>query len=369
MTLAELTAILPSGEVLRGSVEELIALAARRIIAGDLVALPTETVYGLGANALDENSVQKIYQAKGRPSTNPLIVHLASADQLPLVADLSDIACSQIPGGASSALINQRLERIIPLWPGPLSVILPKHAAVPAEVTASGPTVAIRIPANTIAQKLIIASGCPIAAPSANRSGHISPTSASHVRSSLKENAPLILDAGSCSVGIESTVVNLTGKIVTVLRPGAVTIQQLEELLGEDVKFTEVLSDLLTSQVSPGLSLSHYAPEVQLFNASSPSPFLTPTTTSAQKKIAAISISQMSQKQEQQRRIFNSWIEHDLTYFSLSSSGDLHEAARELFALFHALEKQGFDAIVIEECPQQGIGLALIDRIKRAAAR
>ena len=364
--MERLTIILPSGEEVSGAFDELILRAARIITSGELVALPTETVYGLGANALNPEAVAKIFTAKGRPSTNPLIVHIADLGDIERIADLSPEACRKLPaspsGNATSSIIAQRLDRIAKFWPGPLSVILPKQEHLPAAVTANGPTVAVRIPAHPVASALIRAAGCPIAAPSANRSGHLSPTSAQHVRASLKDSAPTTLNGGSCTVGLESTVLNLTTAAPTILRPGAITAAELEAALNEPITTADIFSDLLSAQISPGLSLSHYAPDTPLFSATSHCPL------NSHQKVAAISLSKVENPSDLSH-IFGEWARHELTLFNLSDSGDLSEAAAQLFRVLHEIEGQGYSAIVIQECPTTGIGLALADRIRRASAR
>ncbi|MER3421280.1 MAG: threonylcarbamoyl-AMP synthase, partial [Chloroflexota bacterium] len=196
---------------------EAIVRAARVIRAGGLVAFPTETVYGLGANAFDAEAVAGIYRAKRRPPEDPCIVHIAAVAELPRVA----------------ARIPHQVEALAHFWPGPLSVILPRAEAIPPIVTAGRPTVAVRVPAHPVALALIREAGVPIAAPSANRFMHTSPTTAQHVWDDLAGAIDLILDGGPTPVGVESTVLDLTGEVPTVLRPGAVTVEQLRAVLGE----------------------------------------------------------------------------------------------------------------------------------------
>jgi L-threonylcarbamoyladenylate synthase len=225
------------------STEEQIAKAAEILQRGGLVAFPTETVYGLGAAALDEHAVQRIFAAKERPLTSPLIVHVShTAMAKNLITDWPPIA---------ARLANR-------FWPGPLTIILPKRDIVPDLVTAGLPSVGVRIPAHPIAIDLIRRAGIPIAAPSANRFGEISPTTADHVRKSLGGRVDLILDGGPAKVGIESTVVSLTGEVPRVLRPGMITIDKLEEASG--VLWAELKSTKLSSE-SPGLRPRHYAPK------------------------------------------------------------------------------------------------------------
>jgi L-threonylcarbamoyladenylate synthase len=225
-----------------------IERAAALLRAGELVAFPTETVYGLGAHALDERAVRRIYEAKGRPSYNPLIVHVAGADEARRVA-------------ASWPAAAQRLaERF---WPGPLTLVLPKRPEVPDAVTAGLPSVAVRVPAHPVAHALLRAARVPVAAPSANRSSELSPTTAQHVEKSLGDRVALILDAGPTTVGIESTVLDLSGREPLVLRPGLVAADELASVLG-------VMPGLATAaqgdgpRVSPGMLERHYAPRAAL---------------------------------------------------------------------------------------------------------
>jgi L-threonylcarbamoyladenylate synthase len=222
----------------------IIARAADLIRAGKLVVMPTETVYGLAANALDEAAVRGIFTAKGRPSTNPLIVHVEDKDGVKRVA-------SEFPEKAQ--LLADAF------WPGPLSIVLPKQPIVPDVVTAGGPTVAVRCPDHAVARALIRAAGLPLAAPSANRSNELSPTRAEHVLKSLNGRIDAILDAGQCSVGIESTVVDLTGSDPRILRPGTITDTMIEDLIG-----TVVVGVQEGVAKSPGQMERHYCPKTPL---------------------------------------------------------------------------------------------------------
>ncbi len=219
-----------------------ISIGADLIKRGDLVVFPTETVYGLGADAFNEKAVEKIFKAKGRPQDNPLIVHISSIDEV------KDIA-REVPQA-----FYDIAERFMP---GPISVVLKKGDKVPFVVTAGGDTVAVRMPENPIARELI-ASSNPIAAPSANKSKHVSPTTAQHVYDDLNGEVELIIDGGSCKVGIESTVLDLTSDTPTVLRPGAITVEMLGEVLG-DVKQN---GKIIKIAKSPGMKYTHYAPKV-----------------------------------------------------------------------------------------------------------
>lgn len=227
---------------------EHIRFAALTLKRGGLVAFPTETVYGLGALALHDDNVRKIFAAKGRPSTNPLIVHV-------LDAEMAQQVCSEWPERAR--IIAEQL------WPGPLTLILPKRDVVPAAVSAGMATVAVRCPAHPVARALLREVGEPIAAPSANLYTEISPTRAEHVRKGLTGRIDLILDGGPAGVGVESTVLDLSGATPTVLRPGSVLPSQLEKLIGRVAVVSEAVPDDL-ARASPGQAKKHYAPKAQV---------------------------------------------------------------------------------------------------------
>lgn len=226
-----------------------IAEAAARLRAGDLVAFPTETVYGLGAHALDPAAVRKIFAAKGRPPTNPVIVHVAG------------VAAARTLSSAWPAAADLLAERF---WPGPLTLVVPALATIPREVTAGLPSVGIRVPAHPVALALLRAAGVPVAAPSANRSDRLSPTTAAHVARSLGEAAGVILDGGPSDVGIESTVLDLTGATPVVLRPGGVTRAKLEGALGSPVGLASGEVDASEARAAPGQMARHYAPRAGL---------------------------------------------------------------------------------------------------------
>lgn len=223
-----------------------IVHGAKLIRQGEVVAFPTETVYGLGGNALDANCVAKIYEAKGRPSDNPLIVHISKVEDIyPLVAEFSE-----------------RNKKVVQAFmPGPITLLFPKSELVPASVTAGLNTVGIRMPKNPIAREFIAECGVPIAAPSANASTRVSPTTAEHVFEDMKGRIPLIIDGGECEVGIESTVLDLTGEIPTILRPGAITPEMLLEVIGQVKTHT---GEVINTAPAPGMKYKHYAPTVPM---------------------------------------------------------------------------------------------------------
>lgn len=229
--------------------QEIIREAGTLLKSGALVAFPTETVYGLGANALDETASAKIYAAKGRPSDNPLIVHIAEIDSLALITE-------DIPEAAIKLAES--------FWPGPLTMVLKKSAAVPLGTTGGLNTVAVRMPSHKVALELIRAGGGYIAAPSANTSGRPSPTLASHVADDLDGIIPMIVDGGAVGIGIESTIVDLTEEIPTILRPGFITKEMLEAVVGQVQIDKGLQADAKTPPKAPGMKYRHYAPKAEL---------------------------------------------------------------------------------------------------------
>lgn len=323
--------------------EARILAAARLLRDGGLVAFPTETVYGLGANALDPLAVAGIFELKGRPRFDPLIVHLAAADQLSMVADLA-----AIPTAIGGELIEKLVKRF---WPGPLTLVVPKTDAVPGIVTADLSTVAVRVPDHPIALRLIQAAGVPIAAPSANRFGRTSPTTARHVADSFADQSPLILDGGPCRVGVESTVLSLIDSRPRLLRPGGVSVEELEEITGPIERALPRSESENSPAAAPGMLASHYAPQTPLRLSADEAPHPVndhrcgllawrPTTTADE--FAAVEL--------------------------LSPRGDLREAAANLFAAIRCLDQAGLDLIIATTPPPHGLGLAIQDRLRRAAA-
>lgn len=298
--------------------------AAALLRAGRLVAFPTETVYGLGGAATNDTAVARIFEAKGRPSFNPLIVHLPDRDSAERIA-----------------VFDARARRLAEaFWPGPLTLVLPRRedAGLSRLVSAGLPSVAIRVPAHPLAQALLRAAGVPVAAPSANRSGGISPTRADHVAASLGDRVDMIVDGGPCAVGLESTVVDLTGPRAVLLRPGGVTPDQLAEVLGEPVV---VGTDDPAAPKSPGQLLSHYAPDRPVrLNAAGAEP----------------------------GEALLGFGPAPGATLNLSDGGDLVEAAANLFAFLHALDRAPFTGIAVMPIPEEGLGLAINDRLRRAAA-
>ena len=320
-------------QVLPASDPESIRLAAEIIRSGGLVAFPTETVYGLGANALDPEAVAKIFEAKQRPSFDPLIVHIATRAALDLLVQ-------------KTGTVDRRL--MDAFWPGPLTIVLPKRDNVPDIVTAGLSTVAIRMPAHPVAQALILKAGVPIAAPSANPFGYVSPTCAQHVLDGLGDRVDLILDGGSCPIGVESTIVSVSESSLELLRPGSVTLAELRDIMG-----TSVRAAAGTTIIAPGQLPRHYATKtpVTILRAPGARPAI-----QARERAGLLAMSALSQDDEgfRAREV-------------LSPSGDLREIARNLFAALRRLDALGLDRLYAEPCDEQGLGLAIMDRLRRCA--
>ena len=305
-----------------------ISEAARLLRTGELVAFPTETVYGLGADATNDRAVAEIFAAKGRPRFNPLIVHVPDA-----------------AAARGLASFDARAERVAErFWPGPLSLVLPRSPKCPVSLLASAglDTLAIRMPSHPLALALLRETGRPLAAPSANRSGRVSPTTAAHVLEELGGRIAAILDGGPCSVGIESTVLDLSGPAPALLRPGAVTREELAQLIGPVAGQSETGS----APRSPGMLESHYAPHLPLRLE----------VREARPKEALLAFGQGAAPGGFAE---TRW---------LSRSGDLTEAAANLFASLRALDRPEFSAIAVMPIPERGLGAAINDRLRRAAS-
>jgi L-threonylcarbamoyladenylate synthase len=306
---------------------ETIAAAGRLLRDGDLVAFPTETVYGLGADATNAEAVAAVFAAKGRPSFNPLIVHvpdLATAETLAIFPDAAkDLATA--------------------FWPGPLTLVLRRKPGCPvADLASAGlDTLAIRIPDHPVAQALLRASGRPIAAPSANRSGHVSPTSARHVLDDLDQRLAMILDGGATPHGLESTVVDASGDGVVLLRPGAVPAEAIAARLARPLIRAAAIAD---APLSPGQLASHYAPKARL------------------------RLDAGDAREGEALLAFGPAAPSHGFVINLSPSGDLIEAAANLFAALRALDAAGAAAVAVMPIPDTGLGDAINDRLRRAAA-
>lgn len=319
---------------------ETIGRAAAVLRAGGLVAFPTETVYGLGANALDADAVGRIFAAKGRPSNNPLIVHVADVEQAKW------LTTSWPPLAAELAAR---------FWPGPLTLVLPRRPEVPAIVTAGGPTVAIRMPAHPVARALIRAAGVPVAAPSANRSGQLSPTRAEHVLEGLSGRIDLVLDAGPVERGIESTVLDLTTSPPRLLRPGPLAPQEIEDVVGAVVR---PVADARASPgplPSPGLLSRHYAPRTPLELAGPEAARRVEELAAAGVRVGWVTFEGEAPSARPEVRTV------------LMPRAPAAYAA-QLYAVLHALDQENCDRLVVTLPEESDAWLAVRDRLRRAAA-
>ncbi len=311
-----------------------IAAAARILADGGLVAFPTETVYGLGADATNAAAVARLYAAKGRPAFNPLIAHVADAAAARPLATFDATAATLAAA----------------FWPGPLTLVLPKAPACPVAdlATAGLDTVAVRVPAHRIARALISAFGGPVVAPSANRSGHVSPTTADHVMADLANRIDLVLDGGPTAIGVESTILACVGDRVTLLRPGGVPREAIERVLGHEVDEARAAAEDGEAPLAPGMLASHYAPRATL---------------------------RLDAREVQPGEALLAFgpdlppgAERAATALNLSARGDLIEAAANLFSHLRALDRAGVARIAVMAIPRDGLGEAINDRLARAAA-
>ncbi len=361
-------------------IKNIIQKAAEIIKKGGLVAFPTETVYGLGANALDKKAVRKIFEVKGRPLDNPVIVHIAD------IGDLKKLA-KTIPKEAE-ILVDPHFKKFglgsKKFWPGPLTLVLFKKKVVPIEVTAGGNTVAIRMPKNKIALRLIKAAGVPIAAPSANLAGRPSPTTAKHVFEDLGNKIDLILDGGRTKIGLESTVLDLTVKPPQILRPGGISFEELKKVIKDIQLHPSLLGKKLKGKAkSPGMKYRHYAPKAPLI-------LIDPVRDSKkwgkarkrhisnrvegdlkrlkkfkdlisfykkQKKKVGIMISRETKK----------FLKNGDVVLVVGSRKNLKEVSRNLFQTLRKFDIKKVDVILAETFPEKGIGCAIMHRLKKAA--
>ena len=338
----ETALLLPSAET--------YARASEILAGGGLVAFPTETVYGLGANALDSNAVLSVFAAKGRPADNPLIVHIHDQAQLEPLCTLPD---------GAQALIDA-------FWPGPLTILCNKKPAVPDTVTAGLPTVAVRMPSHPVARALLQACNLPVAAPSANSSGRPSPTTAAHVMEDMKGKIPLIIDGGMCDVGVESTVLDLCHGEPVVLRPGGITPGMISSVLGRKVQIAgSVLRPLRENEtaLSPGMRYKHYAPHAVVTLVEGPSERVVPLLRKLYQQQAADGIKSCVLCFTEHVAELSDCCPHDI-----GSSADPSEIAHRLFDILRKLDEEGMEAVFSEVIPPEGVGLAVMNRLGRAAA-
>ncbi|MGZ3448206.1 MAG: L-threonylcarbamoyladenylate synthase [Polyangiales bacterium] len=306
-----------------------IARAGEILRAGGLVAIPTETVYGLAAHALDPEAVKRIFAAKGRPSNNPLIVHVADLPSARALASVWPAAADRLAEA---------------FWPGPLTVVVPRHAGIPDEVTAGGPTVAIRIPSHPVARAILAEARVPLAAPSANRSNAVSPTTARHVLDSLGDRIDLVIDGGPCEGGIESTVLDLAHDPPTLLRPGLITPAQIEAVIGPIARHRELGPQL----PSPGLLAKHYSPRAKLEIAD---------------RTRALELVERGE-----RVAFVAFADPVDGATNVLMPQDPGAYASRLYATLHDLDSQGISIIVVALLPADEAWLGVRDRLSRAAS-
>ena len=296
---------------------------------GETIAMPTETVYGLAANGLDQDALAKIFEAKNRPKFDPLILHIGKLEQIEeLVLDVPEIL---------KILAHE-------FWPGPLTFVLKKNSIVPELATAGMDTVGIRMPRHPMAVELLNLIDFPLAAPSANPFGYVSPTSANHVYRQLKGRIPYILDGGTSIVGLESTILDLTEAQPKILRKGGIPVENIERVVGR----LEITEESSSNPKAPGMLVSHYAP-------------LKPLILGNIKNLLA-------DYEDKEIRVLGFKSTYGQKGYVLSESGDLTEAAQNFFAFLHLLDSEEAEVIIAEEVPNKGLGKAINDRLKRAAA-
>jgi L-threonylcarbamoyladenylate synthase len=339
----------------------LLVAAADRLRAGGLVAFPTETVYGLGAHALDRDAVRRVFAAKGRPPTDPLIVHIAStADLDALVASIPDVA-------------RQLAARF---WPGPLTLVLPRSAAVPDEVTAGLPTVAVRVPAHPVAHGLLELARVPVAAPSANLFSRPSPTTAAHVLEDLNGRIDLVVDGGSTTHGIESTVLDLTGDTPVILRPGAVTLEMIRKVVPSVTASPAAAGpersagDDGSAMPSPGMLTKHYSPRapLTLYEGSNAVTGIVADARLARSRGQRVGI--VAADEDRRKLGAAGGVEGGpaLKIVALGPADELETVAAHLYAALRELDAAGVDLILARAFPARGgLGIAIQDRLRRAA--
>ena len=330
--------------------DESIARAAAIIARGGLVAFPTETVYGLGGDAFNPLSLAKIFEVKGRPRFDPLIVHIAAFETLETIADLSPL---DTEAKKKLAALTQQF------WPGPLTLILPKQKTIPDLATSGLPTVAVRLPDHDAARRLIALSTGAVAAPSANPFGYLSPTRAEHVTDMLGEKIEIILDGGPARFGLESTVLDMSGGQPRILRPGAAPKEAIEAIIGPVALGPAAVAN--NSPASPGLLKSHYAPRVQLVTHNGEPPQEWEIGGAACRNAALLFFDGASRDR---------WLSvsqsKPAAVAVLSETGDMLEAAARLFETLHEFDRPGVRRIYAQLAPERSLGIAINDRLRRA---
>ena len=316
--------------------EEDIRIAAKIIEQGGLVAFPTETVYGLGANAMDADAVRKIYEAKGRPADNPTIVHIAAREEL----------------GQVTFLVTEDMKTLMDrFWPGPMTMIVPRGEYIPYVTTGNLETVGVRMPENEVARELIRRSGCPIAAPSANLSGRPSPTTAQHVIDDLDGRIDAVIQSGPCRIGIESTVIDMTGKIPMILRPGYITKKDFEDALGQEILLDPTLNRKPREgedfhPKAPGMKYRHYAPRAEMI-----------IFKGDRIRVEAAIDQERAEREALGQKVFVIDLDEDRETM----------AAHEIFAMLRQADREGADVILAAALPQRGVGFSVMNRMLKSA--
>ena len=322
---------------------ENISLATQYLEQGEVVAFPTETVYGLGANALEATAVLKIFKAKNRPADNPLIVHVATIDQV-----------------QSIAFVTPQAEKLISAyWPGPMTLVLKKKSCIPNVVSANLDSVGIRMPSHPVALSLLKACNLPLAAPSANTSTRPSPTTADHVLKDMQGRIPMVLDGGACDVGVESTVIDATQTCPVILRPGAITEQMVEKVCGSVAIAPNIMRPLQADEkaLSPGMKHKHYAPKAKM-------------TIYQGDKNAVIAQIKKDYNHHPKTMIFCTTgnLPAYEGYNVLSMGNDANQVAQNLFSLLRQMDDESMEYILAEGLVEEGVGLAVMNRMARAAS-
>lgn len=326
-----------------------IAQAADIIKRGGLVAFPTETVYGLGANGLDSAAVRKVFAAKGRPDDNPLILHIANVKDVFYLSSVVPLKCQVLMEA---------------FWPGPLTLVVPKSKFVPEEITAGLDTVALRMPSHQVALALIRAAGVPIAAPSANRSGYPSPTTAAHVLDDLNGRIDAILDAGPTGLGLESTVLDVSGETPVILRPGGITRERLVEVIGP-VEYDPALTDAGEVPKSPGLKYTHYSPRAEVIllhgepaRVASRAEQLVEDYTAQGMKTGLLLTDEVCRQLDSTAAVY---------FKNLGTRNELEQIAHNIYSELRNCDAAGADVILTETYKEEGLGTALMNRLLKSA--
>lgn len=317
--------------------------ASSLLHGGELVAFPTETVYGLGGNALDSTAAKKIYAAKGRPSDNPLIVHISHIDMMDELVDELTPLCRRLA---------------FEFWPGPLTMILPKSEKVPYETTGGLDTVAVRMPAHGVALDLIDEANLPIAAPSANLSGKPSPTRGEHVYHDLNGRIPMVLDGGAVEIGLESTIIDLSRPEPVILRPGRITYEDIKPFVPRLKGNYGITTADIDKPKAPGMKYKHYAPDGDVFYLPEGKEAIAAFAASEGRRALLLSAERWRELQNEVKPDF---------LFVLGSRNRPEEIAHNLFHAFRECDREAVDTVFIEAFPQIGIGEALMNRIEKAA--